>query len=125
MLRCHQLVLFVLLSLTDFALTWVLIERQAEGIYEGNPVARWWLAAYGWPGLFFFKAATVLTAAALAGLIARHRPRLGSHVLTFGCAALAATVLYSGTLAVLHTPSEEDLAAANFAAEPDHVEYLK
>jgi hypothetical protein len=125
MLRCHQLVLFVLLSLADFALTWALIEHQGEGIYEGNPVARWWLAAYGWPGLFIFKAAAVSAAVGLAVIIARHRPRLGDHVLHFGCAALAATLVYSGTLAIVRRASSDEFALPNVVADPDHVEFLQ
>jgi hypothetical protein len=123
MLRRVHLALFVVLSLADFVLTWVLIEHKDPGIVEGNPVARWYLTALGWPGLFAYKAATVVTAILILGLVARHRPRLAGHVLTLACAALTATVLYSGLLTVLRPASDDDLADVTFAADPEHVAY--
>ncbi len=125
MLRRLLMALFVLLSLADFGLTWFLIEQPDPGIYEGNPAARWWLAVYGWMGLFTYKAATVLTAALIVGLIAQKRPRLAAHVMAFACLALTATVVYSGALAVLRSPTEDVVVGPIFEAATDHGEYLE
>ncbi|HJT75644.1 MAG TPA: hypothetical protein VJ739_00425, partial [Gemmataceae bacterium] len=62
------------------------------------PVASWWLAGFGWPGLVAFKLATVALVAALAVAVSRRCPRAGGRVLTFGCGAVLAVVLYSGLL---------------------------
>jgi hypothetical protein len=90
--------LFALLSGLDFLLTWYLLGRPDGAAYESNPLAAWLLARGGWPGLAAFKAATVLLVGGLGLLIYRHRPRAGHRVLAFGCAALAAVVLYSSYL---------------------------
>src|SRR5262249_41553021 len=53
--HCRKLLLFLLLSLTDLWLTWFLVQRSDGAVYEGNPVAAWWLSRYGLPGLALFK----------------------------------------------------------------------
>jgi hypothetical protein len=90
--------LFVALSLADLALTRFLLERQEGGAYEWNPVASWWLARFGWAGLVGFKLGIVLLVAALTRLVSRHRPRAAGRILSFGCAALLAVIVYSGLL---------------------------
>jgi hypothetical protein len=109
-LPVRKLALFALLSLTDLALTWHLLRTGGGAVYESNPVAAWWLGHYGWAGLAGFKAAMVAVAAGLGVLIFFRRPRAGHRVLTFGCAALAAVVLYSGYLLChdLHRPGGID-----------------
>jgi hypothetical protein len=92
------LFLFTALSLADLTLTWVLLERARGCAYESNPVASWWLARFGWIGLAGFKAGIVLIVAALAVVVARHRPRAARRVLVFGCSALLAVILYSSAL---------------------------
>jgi hypothetical protein len=94
----RKLCLFVVLSLADLALTWVLLERSEGRACESNPVAAWWLARFGWAGLAGFKVAIVLLVAGLALLLARRLPDAAGRVLAFGCAALLAVVLYSGFL---------------------------
>jgi hypothetical protein len=98
--RCptRKLCLFALLSGLDFLLTWYLLGGHDGAAYESNPLAAWLLARGGWLGLAAFKAATVLLVGGLGLVIFRHRPRAGHRVLAFGCAALAAVVLYSGYL---------------------------
>src|SRR5262245_36528876 len=100
--------LFILLSLADLALTGWLLGRPGAEVYEANPVARWWLAHYGWPGFAGFKAAVVGLVIALSAVIARSRPRAAGRVLGLGCAGLAAVVLYSAALcpAAARSPQE-------------------
>jgi Domain of unknown function (DUF5658) len=91
--------LFVLLSALDLLLTgWLLSSRPGE-VYESNPVARWWLARHGWPGLAAYKAATVALFAAALALLYRRRPAVARRVLQVGCLTVAAVVAYSGALA--------------------------
>jgi hypothetical protein len=53
----RKLLLFVCLSLADLGLTWHLLAHGEGQVDEGNPLARWWLANCGWPGLTCFKVA--------------------------------------------------------------------
>jgi hypothetical protein len=92
--------LLALLGLADLALTLALIRHGAGVIYEANPVAAWWMSRHGWAGLAACKAVSLLTGSGLCVVISWRRPRAAGRVLTLGCAATAAVVLYSGHLAV-------------------------
>jgi hypothetical protein len=95
----RRLFLFLLLSLSDLSLTWLLVERGGGAVYEGNPVAGWWLSSYGWAGLAAFKALTVLVVVGLTALVSRTRPRSGGLILSVACSVLALVVGYSCYLA--------------------------
>jgi hypothetical protein len=94
----RKLCLFAALSVADLALTWFLLEQPGGGAYERNPVAAWCLAHFGWAGLAVFKLGSVLLAVGLVLFVARRRRQTAGRVLTFGCAALLAVLLYSGSL---------------------------
>jgi hypothetical protein len=96
----RKLLLFSLLSLADLVLTCRLLQGGGGQVYEGNPVADWWLAAFGWTGLVSFKILTVLLAGGLATAISVHRPALGGKVLTFACTAVTGVLIYSCALAL-------------------------
>lgn len=87
------MVLYVVLSLTDLALTYVIIRKNIG--YESNPVAEAWLHRYGWEGLATFKAVTALVFGVSVALISRHRPRTATVLVAVGCAALLVVVTYS------------------------------
>jgi hypothetical protein len=91
----RKLLLFLLLSLSDLGLTWLLLERSGGVIYEGNPVADWWLHRYGWAGLAAFKVLTVLVVVGLTAVVSRSRPSSGGLILSVACAVLALVVGYS------------------------------
>jgi hypothetical protein len=107
----RRLFLFVLLSALDLALTWILIHSGDGQVYEGNPVANWWLENSGWFGLAAFKLAAVSLVGGLSVIIACHRPRVGGFVLSFGCAVLIVAVLYSSSLAACIKRPTSRLAA--------------
>jgi hypothetical protein len=92
---CTKLVFFLALNAADLLLTWRLLQGSGGRVYESNPVANWWLSAYGWPGLIAFKCGIVLLATTLALVISHYRPQTGDRLLTFSCSALAVIVLYS------------------------------
>lgn len=94
----RKLSLFTALSLADLALTCFLLGRPGGGAYEWNPVASWWLVQFGWAGLAGFKLGIFLLIAALTLVVSRSRPRAAGRLLTFGCVALLAVVVYSGSL---------------------------
>jgi hypothetical protein len=96
----RKLVLFALLSVTDFLLTWKLLQHTGGLVqaYESNPLASWCLAAHGWLGLAAFKGCMVCLVSTLCVVIAAYRPRTGARVLQFACLALASVSIYSGYL---------------------------
>ena len=91
----RKLLLFLLLSLSDLGLTWLLVERGGGVVYESNPVADWWLWHYGWAGLGAFKVLTVVVVVGLTAVVSRFRPRSGGLILAVACSALALVVGYS------------------------------
>jgi hypothetical protein len=111
----RKLLLFVLLSLSDLGLTWLLVERGAGEVYESNPLAGWWLAAFGWLGLAAFKAGTVVTVAGLALWVSRYRPAAGNLILVFACSAVGCVVGYSCYLAGFGVRAAETPPAAELA----------
>src|SRR5262245_12845242 len=64
-----------------------------------------------------FKAGAFLLAVSLLVGLARRRPEAGRRVLTFGCAATALVVAYSGHLAAVVRPGLERSFEAHLAAE--------
>jgi hypothetical protein len=116
-LHLRKLLLFAGLSLADLVLTWLLVRRSNGTVYEGNPVAGWWLNHHGWLGLAVFKGGIVLLVAVLTLLISRSRPRFGGLLLGFACSIVAGVLVYSVTLASLEKGREEAEKKAEAAAE--------
>lgn len=103
--------LFVLLSFTDLFLT-ILLVRAGDGwMYEGNPIAGWWLERYDWIGLAAFKTGVVFLTCTLLAVISCYRPRTGGRVLSLSCSVLAAVVLYSCLVSWLVWGQPEELEA--------------
>jgi hypothetical protein len=90
-----KVTLYASLSLTDFFLTYHLLQRTDGAVYESNPIANAWLHAYGWAGLVAYKALAVLLVVGVAVFISRSRPRTAGNVLKFGCCTVGGVVLYS------------------------------
>jgi hypothetical protein len=59
--------------------------RAGRGVYEANPVARWFFARWNMAGMVGFKFAIIAGVIALAELIERRRPGRGKFVLAVGC----------------------------------------
>jgi hypothetical protein len=89
--------LFAAMNLSDLALTWYLLDRNG-GAYESNPVAAWWLAQFGWPGLTGFKLAVCAGTALAVILLARRNLLAAGGVLAFAFAALFGVLIYSSLL---------------------------
>jgi hypothetical protein len=98
-MHLRKLILFLCLSVADLCLTWHLLSHGEGQVYEGNPLARWWLVHYGWEGLTLFKLTLAGFVVGVTLLIARQRPRTAGKVLAVSCGILAVVVLYSGVLA--------------------------
>jgi hypothetical protein len=93
-----KLLLFTVLSLADLILTWYLLQHGDGDVYEANPVADWWLSAWGWPGLVSFKVLMVSVVGGVVAAISLRHPVLAGKVLTFACTAVAGVLFYSCTL---------------------------
>jgi hypothetical protein len=87
------LALYVVLSLTDLALTYLIVHKGIG--HESNPVAEAWLHRHGWQGLAVFKALSVVVFGATVVVIARHRPRTADALVVLGCAALLFVITHS------------------------------
>jgi hypothetical protein len=94
-----KLLAFVLLSLADLFLTWLLVSGSDGEVYESNPVAGFCLNLFGWLGLGVYKFLSVTLVSTLVLIISRSRPRAGGRILVFACVSLTAVVLYSCFLA--------------------------
>src|SRR5262249_5584973 len=96
-LPLDMLLLFVVLSVADLVITFLLI-KGAQGhikVSEGNPIAGAWYANYGWPGMIIFKVGIIALVGAVGVYISLHRPDTGRRVLTFACLVVALVVIYS------------------------------
>jgi hypothetical protein len=89
------LFVFTMLSVADLTLTWLLIEYSGGRVRESNPVAHAWLIDFGWHGLVWFKAITMLVVVTVVLVLVRYRPRTGLWLVTFACLAVGGVVLYS------------------------------
>jgi hypothetical protein len=87
--------LYLVLSLVDLVLTWMLVQFSDGQVYEGNPLAGAWLSQFGWPGLVAFKLLALLMVSSVTVLIVRRRPLTGTRVLAFACLVMVGVVLYS------------------------------
>jgi hypothetical protein len=118
-------VLFAALSLTDLALTRLLLWRGGGLACESNPVAAWWLERFGWAGLAGFKVAIVLLVGALTAVVSWHHPRAGRRLLAFGCSALLAVVLYSASLVYWVEAGPASAAAATIRQYRESIQDLE
>lgn len=109
------LALFVGLSSLDLILTHFLIASEVLGIYEGNPIAAWFLRQFGWSGMIGFKGGCVAVVATAAMIVARLRPQVGARVMAISCSIIGFVIVYSSVLPVAAIGKEaaEDQAIQN------------
>jgi hypothetical protein len=77
----------------DWFLTWLLVERRHA--VEANPIAAKVLQQFGWWGLAYFKASSVILVAVLGHVIARKNRWAAQRLLQFACACTLLIVGYS------------------------------
>jgi hypothetical protein len=103
----RETALFVLASVLDFLMTWVLLNYQtATGhieFVESNVVARYFLYSWGFNGLIGFKLGTVAMVAVICQIIARQRVEVARRLLHFATGAAMLVVVYSALLLYRHT----------------------
>src|SRR5262249_54705050 len=89
--------LYVLLSITDWMLTFALL-RLEPGAWESNPLAAACLNRYGWDGLAIYKASAVVVFLTAVTLIALRRPKVAGGVIAVSCSLLLAVTTYTHEL---------------------------
>lgn len=87
----------VIVSVLDFVLTWLLIERFPIA-YESNPVAQGILNRFGWRGLFCFKMLMTGLPISLIWSIPRQRRRMAFLASGVILTILASVVTYSSVM---------------------------
>ena len=95
----HEISLFILVSLFDILMTWLLLNHRSPDerthFTESNPVARYFLDHWGMRGMIYFKFGMVAFIAVLAEIVAHSRPKLGRAVLQIGIVVVSCVVVYS------------------------------
>jgi hypothetical protein len=89
------LLIFAVLSATDFVQTYALIKLTGGVVTEANPVAATWLDLFGWSGLAVFKAAAVLVVIGAVAVLASRRPLAGIGVTAAACLTLTCVTMRS------------------------------
>lgn len=107
------IVVFLMLSLADFFLTWRLVSTANSGVDEINPIASWVLDLSGWIGLASYKVTLVCSIGIAVLVIASRRSSLGASVIMFGCGAQACVVLTGAMLLRGHAPTNHELPDEN------------
>ena len=90
-----ETVLFLVASILDFCLTFVLLTHPQIEFLESNPLARYLLYGWGVQGMIVFKFLLVAFITLTCHYIARTRLDVARRVLRFGVLAVSAVVVYS------------------------------
>ena len=90
-----ETVLFLIASVLDLCLTFVLLTHPEIEFVESNPLARYFLYGWGIEGMIVFKFLLVGFITAMCHFIARTRLDVARRVLRFGVVAVSAVVVYS------------------------------
>ncbi|MFN9721210.1 MAG: DUF5658 family protein [Planctomycetota bacterium] len=98
---------FVLVGILDIVATFLALRYSGEGrlrvnVVESNPVARWVLHHWGVVGMAVFKLFMMGLVVTIAVGIERYRPRVARALLWGGVIVVAAVVIYSARLILLH-----------------------
>lgn len=94
---------FVIANSLDFWMTRCLLLDHPVDFTESNPIARFFLEGWGFPGMFFFKVMTVLVVVGIAQFIARSKGYVARRLLCVATMTVSAVVIYSATLMVGHS----------------------
>lgn len=86
---------FVLASLLDFFMTYVMLQHQEVQFVESNPIALYFINHWGIKGLLCFKLGVVAFVSLICQVIARENLKLGRKVLFAGTAIVSIVVVYS------------------------------
>jgi hypothetical protein len=96
--------LFIAASTLDVMMTYFLINHATVAsnllIVESNPVARYFMDSWGFPGVIYFKFGLVAFVSLICQVIARSKVDVARRVLYFATALVASVVVYSALLLV-------------------------
>ncbi len=98
---------FLLACALDVVMTFLLLHLSASGhttvrFVESNPLARWVIHHWGLPGMITFKAGLSVLVVGIAMVVYRVRPIVARLLLIGGTVVVAAVVVYSVRMMLLH-----------------------
>ncbi len=89
---------FILASLLDFFMTYLMLQHQEIQFVESNPIALYFINHWGIKGLLCFKLSVVAFVSLICQIIARENLQLGRKVLFAGTTIVSVVVVYSFVL---------------------------
>ena len=93
---------YVLVSVLDLFMTYILLAQKGMHFIESNPVAGRFFADWGFKGMVYFKIAMVLLVCVIAQIVVRRRPRTAKWLLNGATLVVAGVVVYSFVLLLKH-----------------------
>ena len=93
---------YVLVSVLDLFMTYILLAQKGMHFIESNPVAGRFFADYGLKGMVYFKFAMVALVCVIAQIVVRRRPLVAKWLLNWATLVVAGVVVYSLMLLIKH-----------------------
>lgn len=86
---------FVLVSVLDIFMTYILLVQPGGQFVESNPIARYFIYGWGVKGMVGFKLSMTGLVCVISQVVASHRPRTAKWLLNGATIVVAAVVVYS------------------------------
>lgn len=92
---------FIVVNVLDIVMTWRLL-TTGDHFYESNPVANFFLQAWGPKGMVYFKLGVVALVCVIVQIVNQRRPDRARMILTLGTLIVGCVVIYSLVLLIRH-----------------------
>lgn len=99
---CRECWFFLLASVFDAFMTWLLLNHESGSFRESNPLALFFLNRFGFAGMLVFKGLLVSLVVVNFVVISRRRADIGRRLMNFGTVVVNGVVLYSVFLLYRH-----------------------
>ena len=94
---------YVLVSVLDLFMTYLLLCQSEVRFVEANPIARFFIYGWGFKGMVYFKLGMVALVCVISQIVAQKRPRMAKWLLNWATVVVAGVVIYSLMLFLRHT----------------------
>jgi hypothetical protein len=98
----QELLRFVLVSVLDVFMTYILLRQPGDRFVESNPIARYFIYGWGVKGMVYFKLSLVALVCVISQVVVRRRPLVAKWLLNGATLVVAGVVIYSLMLLVRH-----------------------
>jgi hypothetical protein len=92
---CRECWFFLLASLFDAFMTWLLLTHESGSFCESNPLALFFLNRFGFAGMLVFKTLLVSVVMVNYAIISKRRADVARRLMSFGTVVVNGVVLYS------------------------------